>query len=453
MNKRKYILLLTSFLFLNSCKKEEVVYQIDGKLVAPSISVRKYEVKWDKNELADYYAIFVNDTFLDTTKDTNYKLEDRINGNYKVSVKAYDSLNRYSDSDYSNSVTYKVMLQELASPSVNIDGNVISWNDIEGASEYKVYQNNQYKNNWNITNINGVNYCTMYFDKDGSYDISVKAISNDICYEREKTANINNFDISFNKSWYYDKVLNDWDSYGTVAVSNNTLLFNPYMSNNSNGIKKNIYIDSNNSYLYLDFASDLNTNAKDNIKVYINNTLINTYKDSSNSLVYDLTNYYNKLVNIDIRVSKIRVNLLDIRLFGKDNVSNLTSWSIKDMYYEWVSVGDVQLHDEGFCLECINSQTPYIYNYVHIDSLTNLTISLRKFVRFGNSPQDDDPIVKLYANDTEIKPNGANYATSSGDAPVSYTYDLASFVNQDVCLKFVAVEGRHCVFTSMKLGK
>ena len=125
----------------------------ETKLAAPTgvilnTSNHKYKVSWNGVSNASFYLVkltntVINKDFFFETENTNYDFTNAMTqgGQYSVSVKAYaETLETYAPSVFSDSVEFE-SVGYLATPSLNLSANTLSWDSIDGATSYIVATN------------------------------------------------------------------------------------------------------------------------------------------------------------------------------------------------------------------------------------------------------------------------------------------------------------------------
>ena len=169
--KRMFVLFTCLFCFiLFGCTNEQ------GKMLdAPTIKIEGNVVSWDKIDGAAGYQLKIGINVIDT-EDTKYTINIVENGNYEVSVRAYDSEKAYGK--ISNKLTYVVKNEkiELDAPVVMNDSNIVKWTIVANATSYEIYINDK------LVNVVVENQYVFEETVAGTYKIKVKAISTDQKY-------------------------------------------------------------------------------------------------------------------------------------------------------------------------------------------------------------------------------------------------------------------------------
>lgn len=116
-------------------------------LSAPNLTLNEKTVSWEKVENAANYIVNVNGVDLNNQTALNYTLTNTEAGDYVIKVKAVSGSDNFKNSEYSQSVTIKVEV-----PNVAISGNIevleakgdleeayVTFNKLEGAKKYNAY--------------------------------------------------------------------------------------------------------------------------------------------------------------------------------------------------------------------------------------------------------------------------------------------------------------------------
>lgn len=110
-------------------------------LAAPVITISEEGVvSWDEVEHADSYEIYEDGSSIKEQAETSYTITTTVGGMHIYKVKAKSSNSAYLDSEFSNQLIYTVSVQ-LSTPVItSIEDCVISWQAVEHADGYEVYQ-------------------------------------------------------------------------------------------------------------------------------------------------------------------------------------------------------------------------------------------------------------------------------------------------------------------------
>lgn len=110
------------------------------KLNTPMVSLTRDVLSWEKISHADNYEIFEDGKSITTQEEITYQIPEKEVGVYNYTVKATSKRERYTDSDLSDSIQFTVV--RLERPEiVSIENGVITWNKVENASSYIIFQN------------------------------------------------------------------------------------------------------------------------------------------------------------------------------------------------------------------------------------------------------------------------------------------------------------------------
>ncbi len=126
----------------DSAQSNSVTYTLVAtKLAAPQISIFGRIISWPEVANATGYEVFVNGVSIGTQAGLSYELTQTDIGIYEVEVKSNSTSELYSESDKSNKVSFDVSATPLSAPVATIEGNVVSWQAVDNATEYDVYVN------------------------------------------------------------------------------------------------------------------------------------------------------------------------------------------------------------------------------------------------------------------------------------------------------------------------
>ena len=426
----------------------------DGRLSSPDVKLAEGVIYWDSVENADYYEVFLNGRPIKVTLETYYPFFFGRNGTYSLTVVARSLGTKYAKSEHSVPVVTSVNRIDLAEPNLSIDGNVVRWGAVEGATDYDVYVNSEVLENADYTVKNNTFSWTCLPEKAGKNTIRVCAISNNSEYETQSDlSNEVCFEVSNVKRWDNEKFLADWDGLGSVEMHGENICLE-CISYSSSGIANYCLIDAEKPYLFIDFCNVYQA-AEDNgakIKVYVNGNIVRSAESNSDytvaegecTLSYDMSRYVSKVVEIKIENCEGKHACIEQIVFStKDRVSPYSQWNTENFEEEWGTDGKVVVHPEGICLE-YESREASIFNTVFVlEKAPFFCFDLRKFERLGEK-QDKDPQVYVYVNDSLILSlTGEQYATAKGDTVQKYIYDLREFVGQPVEIRLVNKQGDH----------
>lgn len=115
------------------------------QLDAPVITVDEQTgvVSWNAVEHATGYIVFENNDDVSTQTETTYTITQTLVGTYNYSVIATSLNAAYTTSPRSNIETYTINPTQLTAPVVTREGRLLSWEEVENADEYEVYENSR----------------------------------------------------------------------------------------------------------------------------------------------------------------------------------------------------------------------------------------------------------------------------------------------------------------------
>lgn len=216
MKKIKYfIFLIVSLCLITSCIKTSLT-----KLDTPILVLDEDTISWDEIENATGYTIFIDGIEeIDVDKDTrNYVLNITSVGLHKIRIKATGDNTLYSDSDYSNSITYTIVNQtektQLTTPVINVDSKGISWEIVKNATEYEIYVNDKLIN----TTSNTFYTLTSYKEE---IKVKIKAVGNFNKYLDSDFSNV----VSYNYNDYFMKISEIKEALDNSATGKINVLF------------------------------------------------------------------------------------------------------------------------------------------------------------------------------------------------------------------------------------
>ena len=112
--------------------------QSDTVLATPVLTLTGNVISWETVEHAEKYEVYEGETLVSTQTNTSYTIQKDNAGSYAFTVKAISSAAEYSDSALSAPVTYRVY--NLSVPELTLSVNVLSWEPIDHADRYLVYE-------------------------------------------------------------------------------------------------------------------------------------------------------------------------------------------------------------------------------------------------------------------------------------------------------------------------
>ncbi len=138
-------------------------------LAAPEIRLTGATVTWGHVTDATGYEVYINGALKATVRLGSYTVTETAVGRYSINVKAVSSDERFSPSALSNTVIYEIEPQKLAAPHIELDGNIVGWEAVSGATGYEVYIGGIKRSTVTVTSY------TLTFDTEGDYIVKVKA--------------------------------------------------------------------------------------------------------------------------------------------------------------------------------------------------------------------------------------------------------------------------------------
>lgn len=114
-------------------------------LIAPTVTMEDKTLSWKAVAHATGYIVYENGESVSEQTETTYEITQEYPGNYEYTVKATTTEKGYKESSLSKAVSFKVDPYKLATPVISIsDKGVISWQAVEGADGYDIYENGEY---------------------------------------------------------------------------------------------------------------------------------------------------------------------------------------------------------------------------------------------------------------------------------------------------------------------
>ncbi|MCR5564170.1 MAG: bacterial Ig-like domain-containing protein, partial [Gammaproteobacteria bacterium] len=154
------------------------------QLRTPQIVLNETSVTWTEVAHATKYEVYVNDEVKDSNvTTTSYSLSSITeDGTYKIKVKAIGDDHMYTDSNFSNEVTYAKSSSEtpikLNAPVIVLDNvsQKITWEAVTGAESYQVYFNGTV----NGLPITATEVAIIPILPPGEYKVTVKALGDEV---------------------------------------------------------------------------------------------------------------------------------------------------------------------------------------------------------------------------------------------------------------------------------
>lgn len=197
--RRLSLVFISTFLILclvfglTACNRQD---NSPEKLSAPIITINKSTgvISWNAVLNADGYEVYEGTTLVSSQTETTYIINKTEIGTYKYTVKATSTDVNYITSDASNEVTYtytdsEVTPTQLTAPTITLVGNVITWNAIENASYYEVYEGDSVVARVAVTSYS-INKTAV-----GVYSYSVKAASSNPNFLTSESSNVETYTV------------------------------------------------------------------------------------------------------------------------------------------------------------------------------------------------------------------------------------------------------------------
>ena len=291
---------------------------------------------------------------------------------------------------------------KLATPVISLNENVITWDAIENANGYRVYENDAILHN----HINKNSY-EISVDESGTYTYQI---------------------VAFDQYKKYDD--SDKSNVVTYTYTKQADLVAPTIS----------LIDKTVSWSAIEGATSYN--------IYSNGELLTEVTTICYTLSFSEAGGYNIQVQAK-RGADLSPLSNTIVYKNVDGVvlNTSTSWNRNSLYSEWTRTGDFDTGvGEGFDMKA--GATAFVYH--SITSKTKfLKVSIRNFVREGET----NPKFYVYIDGLVVNAEGHDekYVTLNSDTPVDFIYNLTSFVGQNVFIKFYEAAATHCCITAVTL--
>lgn len=133
--------------YADSDSSNEVVFEVTAsysepvQLTAPDLSINGKILTWTAVDHATSYAVYENGYLVVSTKSLSYEINQSQLGVYRYVVIATSTNSAYLTSPESNTVEYTVSPAALQAPVVTIVNGILTWDPVEGAEAYIVYEN------------------------------------------------------------------------------------------------------------------------------------------------------------------------------------------------------------------------------------------------------------------------------------------------------------------------
>ncbi|MCL2862452.1 MAG: hypothetical protein FWE22_08595 [Firmicutes bacterium] len=167
-----------AFYVTDSGLSDAVNFTVSTTLDVPVVTVNEQSriISWTAVDSAETYRVYINNTFLIETRllQINMGQLSLSNGLHFVRVRALSPLSYVHNSALSE-VTNFIVGITLLSPTIAINGNIVSWNAVPNAEGYFVYVDGERKTDEKITTLS-FNLSGIELDY-GIYNIQVRATS------------------------------------------------------------------------------------------------------------------------------------------------------------------------------------------------------------------------------------------------------------------------------------
>lgn len=356
--------------------------QLITQLTTPTITKTAYnQISWSTIQNAEYYEIYKNDELYDTTQDTFYNVDSL--GNYQV-IAVGDGEN-YENSELSNTIS--IISSQLTTPTISINNDFISWSNIQYATSYDIYLDNElidtiYTNSYTIT-------------QNGNYQ--VKAVSNNVFFTNSNLSNTINVNYQYAKVTFYSKDnitelisienwligQSIWDFSNSIYTYQGllTLIANDSNHDINDFVFGNYSILFNDNFLFENsffgdrfiISSDIDIYYKIYIPYYPTKVYDNYSLSSSNSIDLFNTLGDNLINNISLSTIDVKFDYL---------ISNQTSIITSDFLIDNYNLGDnftiyIDSYGNEFYFDCVVTQNNSIYtynNYLYRSNINSNTI-------------------------------------------------------------------------------
>jgi len=140
-------------------------------LATPVLTLIDKTVSWPKIANADAYDIYLNGAKISSQTGMSYLIDKTALGTYAIKIKATSTSALFSESAFSNEVSYKIEAKDLLIPVVVNHYNVFSWASIDNADSYNIYVNGALLKSVSTTSVE------LDVTQKGSYKVEVEAVS------------------------------------------------------------------------------------------------------------------------------------------------------------------------------------------------------------------------------------------------------------------------------------
>lgn len=159
-------------------------------LIAPVLDISGDVLSWNTVAHADGYIVYENDVSVSEQAETSYTITQDYPGTYTYTVKATTTEEGYSESPISNEKKFTVDPYVLEAPVIAIDEDgVITWNAVDHADNYEVYENGTI-----IAAVSELTY-TIVQTTPAIYTYTVIATSTDKAYAKSAASNAAEYQV------------------------------------------------------------------------------------------------------------------------------------------------------------------------------------------------------------------------------------------------------------------
>lgn len=187
-----------------------------NKLSTPTIGLKEDRISWSPVDNADAYDIYENQQKITSTSSTVYTITQTVVGTYEYTIKAISNNSNFTESDMSNSVSYKVRGQ-LDTPVISLEENSLTWNTVANAENYDVYENDILID----TIANDASAAKQVYaitqQSVGIYEYTVKATTTNDDYKKSELSNAVTYVVKAPKTKLAAPVLNLDEEAGIIA--------------------------------------------------------------------------------------------------------------------------------------------------------------------------------------------------------------------------------------------
>lgn len=159
-------------------------------LEKPVVTLVGNVLSWGEVAHADGYEIYLEDTKETDTTETTYTINKTALGAYVYKVKAISSNEKYTDSQFSDTVRF-VKTEPLTAPEIALKNGVITWEAVPHATGYNIYENGEY-----LQVVAQPTYSITKKAAAGDYVYTVKAISAYEVYTESQESNEETFTVT-----------------------------------------------------------------------------------------------------------------------------------------------------------------------------------------------------------------------------------------------------------------